>query len=155
MSQTTKRAEASAPQAHLRRRLRVKADKEPYARLLLTPKKRRRVKVQSRALARRECTGCGDRCTRGDQTRLCKLADNSGSPRSLKHGWYHHVTLRTTPSGKVIGVEEGRLWREVRLQVIGYIEYMAERVGFEPTVAFRPLRFSSPTNRRHPGALSE
>src|SRR2546423_6289129 len=32
---------------------------------------------------------------------------------------------------------------------------MAERVGFEPTVAFRPLRFSSPTKRRHPEALSK
>jgi hypothetical protein len=31
---------------------------------------------------------------------------------------------------------------------------MAERVGFEPTVAVRPLRFSSPAKRHHPGALS-
>ena len=39
------------------------------------------------------------------------LADNSGSPQPLKQGWYHQVTPRTTPSGKVIGVDEGGFWR--------------------------------------------
>ena len=35
------------------------------------------------------------------------FADNSGSARPLEHGWYHQVTSRATPSGKVIGVDEG------------------------------------------------
>ena len=46
--------------------------------------------------------------TRRDYVRF---ADNSGGPQPLMHGWYQQVTLRATPSGKVIGVEEGEFWR--------------------------------------------
>ena len=46
--------------------------------------------------------------TRRDHVRL---ADNSGSPRPLKRDRYQQVTLWMTPSGKVIGVDEGGFWR--------------------------------------------
>ena len=41
---------------------------------------------------------------------VIRFADNSDNPQPSQHGWYHQVTSRTTPSGNVIGVEEGKFW---------------------------------------------